>query len=88
MTQIVDCRRTGQGAETTVQEITDSVEVHPFNRSRTGHHWQEEVIAGDGDEFIIIDISNSGKHSCQKFIVVNDVAIGQPIDTGHPCPFH
>jgi hypothetical protein len=41
-----------------------------IERSRTGRHWTERREVDLGDEFDIINISNSGKHSCHRVRVI------------------
>ena len=54
---IIQGRSTGKGAFT-------SANGRRVNVSRSGNHWDEIIIGPVGMEFIVFDISNSGKHNC------------------------
>lgn len=56
----VECRATRMGAVTRI--LSDRARV--VSRSRTGRHWVEEVDVQPGDYIPVVDISNTGKHSC------------------------
>ena len=58
----IEGRSTGRGAYTSARGISGDVKVTERNFSRTGNHW-DIFIEGSG-EVEIIDISNTGKHSC------------------------
>jgi len=63
---IINCRKTGNGASTTVVEEFDS-SIRILNRSKSGNHWDEEVTFMSNDAYVIVqDISNSQKHRCYK----------------------
>lgn len=76
---IKGCRETKQGALTTAGG-------KQINVSKTGRHWDEVISGPVGHNFIVKDISNSGKHHCYrakitgagKFEVIQT-------STGQPC---
>jgi len=61
---LISCRRTKMGASTRTVVLREPAEVRAFNTSRTGRHWEEEVVLGEGGVVFVEDISNSGKHRC------------------------
>lgn len=61
---ILNCRATGRGAYTSAEIITPPVEIRKFDESRTGNHWKEEIVIGEGGIVFVHDISNAGKHNC------------------------
>jgi hypothetical protein len=58
------------------------------NESRTGNHWDEIVIGPIGYEFVITDITNSGKHQCSKVRITGEDEY-ETVDAGddYECPF-
>ena len=60
-----ECRATGMGALTTASG-------RAYGHSKTGNHWTEEVLAEEGQEIHLTDISNSGHHNCQTYRVLAD----------------
>jgi hypothetical protein len=60
---VVACRQTKMGALTTIHG-------EKFNVSKTGNHWLERLPVKVGEEVIITDISNSGKHYCKKIRII------------------
>jgi hypothetical protein len=73
------CRQTWQGAYT-------SADGRRINSSRTGNHWDEVIEGNKGDRFTLVDISNSGKHRCQRLeIIGNDKTKVIRQSNGQPC---
>jgi hypothetical protein len=71
---IISGRSTGRGAFT-------SANGRRVNVSRTGNHWQEIIEGPIGQEFVITDISNSGKHFCRRVRITGD----NTYDVVEPC---
>ncbi len=57
-------RYTRLGAETTAYPLTKRGHVEVIESSKSETHWLEEITGDPGFEFIVIDITNSGKHRC------------------------
>jgi len=68
------CRDTGYGAETSLY-ITycqkGHAKVRRYNVSKTGNHWEEELLVSPDFTGIVAlkDISNTGKHRCMLFYI-------------------
>jgi len=52
------------GAHTGASILKGPVEIVELHRSKTGHHWEEEVTVYEGGTAFIADISNNGTHYC------------------------
>lgn len=79
----LECRSTGRGAYT-------SAGGQRFAQSGTGNHWREEVAGPVGREFVVTDISNSGKHECYRARLTSEpphYEITEKADPYLPCPF-
>lgn len=69
---IIQGRSTGRGAFT-------SAGFPKVNMSKTGNHW-EEVLEGEvGDEFMLTDITNSGKHECRRCRITGEGYYGYDV---------
>lgn len=62
--EILYCRSTGMGARTYATILRQPASIQKANHSKTGNHWVEELLVGEGGLIFVTDISNSGKHSC------------------------
>lgn len=89
------CRMTDLGAETSfyiVSVQSGHAKIRSFNVSKSGNHWQEEVLVTKDFKGTIgmKDISNTGKHWCRLFHVQDGKIVGvidPPEDYWHiKCP--
>jgi hypothetical protein len=69
---IFDCRDTKQGAFTAVIWTDKDIDFTSFDVSKTGRHWKERVEGSIGAEFVLQDITNSGKHQCTRYRFTED----------------
>jgi len=72
----IAARRTKMGAETHLEVAKvkrGKIKVVKYDKSKTGNHWREALLATPEAEGYVnyIDISNSGHHRCKILHVVN-----------------
>jgi len=72
MTKVtIQCRSTGRGAYTSVTEYDEAITVTKVNISKTGNHWEEIVEGPSGAEFLLTDITNSGKDQSTRYCLTD-----------------
>jgi len=67
---LLHCRQTGMGAKT---YFLSPSPVRTIRGGRT--HWTEVVRVHPGDEIVVINTSNSGKHNCYRARVQGDGSV-------------